>query len=118
MFKRYWVILLALPIFAACGGGGSSPPPPTGGPPPPPATEVGVFIDSPVEGLGYQSGGRNPGTTDAEGMFVYEVGQTLSFSVGGVRLGTGKDRGIGHRSTPAEGGPSLARRRSSTRANR
>ena len=88
MFKRYWVILLALPIFAACGGGGSSPPPPTGGPPPPPATEVGVFIDSPVEGLGYQSGGRNPGTTDAEGMFVYEVGQTLSFSVGGVRLGT------------------------------
>ena len=91
MFKRYWVILLALPVFAACGGGGggSTPtPPPTGGPPPPPTTEVGVFIDSPVEGLGYQSGSRTPGTTDAEGMFVYEVGQTLTFSVGGVELGT------------------------------
>ena len=91
MFKRYWIILLALPVFAACGGGGggSTPtPPPTGGPPPPPPTEVGVFIDSPVEGLGYQSGSRTPGTTDAEGMFVYEIGQVLSFSVGGVELGS------------------------------
>jgi len=88
MLKRYWLILLALPAFTACGGGGggaSPPPPPTL---PPPVTEVGVFIDSPVEGLGYQSGTRTPGTTDAEGMFVYEVGQTLSFSVGGVELGT------------------------------
>jgi len=47
-----------------------------------------VFIDSPVEGLTYQSGSATPGTTDAEGMFVYTVGETLSFSVGGVELGT------------------------------
>ena len=90
MFKRYWVILLALPVFAACSADGDLGAPPDSGPPPPlpPITLVGVFIDSPVEGLGYRSGGSNPGTTDAEGMFVYEVGQTLSFSVGGVQLGT------------------------------
>ena len=80
MFERKWVpraaanilLWLAVPLFAACGGGGggsSPPPPPTGGPPPPPPTDVGVFIDSPVEGLGYQSGGQDPGVTDAEGMF-------------------------------------------------
>ena len=95
MLERKWLprsaakrlLWLAVPLFAACGGGGgggSSPPPPT----PDPVTEVGVFIDSPVEGLTYRSGSNTPGTTDAEGMFVYEVGQTLSFSVGGVQLGT------------------------------
>jgi hypothetical protein len=49
---------------------------------------MGVFIDSPVEGLTYQSGSNPEGTTDANGMFDYTVGETLSFSVGGVQLGT------------------------------
>jgi hypothetical protein len=49
---------------------------------------MGVFIDSPVQGLTYQSGSNPEGTTDANGMFDYTVGETLSFSVGGVQLGT------------------------------
>ena len=74
---------LLLPLFAACGGssGGS-------GPPPPQIVEMGVFIDSPVQGLSYQSGSSAAGTTDANGMFDYTVGETLSFSVGAVQLGT------------------------------
>ena len=95
MVERRWLprsaanglLGLVVPMFAACGGGGggSTEPPRIQ---PPPVTEVGVFIDSPVEGITYQSGSNAPGTTNAEGMFVYEVGQTLSFSVGGVRLGS------------------------------
>ena len=93
MLERKWLpriaanglLWLIVPLFAACGGGGGG-----GGPviQPPPPTEIGVFIDSPVEGLAYQSGSNTSGTTNAEGVFVYEVGATLSFSIGGVELGT------------------------------
>jgi hypothetical protein len=82
-------VWLFLPLFAACGGGGGGgAPPPVVMTPPPPVIEMGVFIDSPVEGLTYQSGSNPEGTTDANGMFDYTVGETLSFSVGGVQLGT------------------------------
>jgi len=83
------LLWLAVPVFAACGGGGGggggSPPPPVV---PPPVTATGVFIDSPVAGLGYRSGNATASTTDAQGFFVYTVGETLSFSIGGVQLGT------------------------------
>ena len=49
---------------------------------------VGVFLDSEVEGLTYQSGGNPPGVTDQNGTFVYTPGQPISFSVGGVQLGS------------------------------
>jgi hypothetical protein len=80
-------LCLLLPLFAACGGGGGSTPP-VNTTPPPPTVEMGVFIDSPVQGLTYQSGSAAAGTTDANGMFDYTVGETLSFSVGAVQLGT------------------------------
>ena len=84
-------VWLLLPLFAACGGGGGGGgggTPPPDNTPPPPVIEMGVFIDSPVEGLTYQSGSNPEGTTDANGMFDYIVGETLRFSVGGVQLGT------------------------------
>ena len=81
------VVLLALPMFAACGGGGggggTSPPPP-----PAPTFADGVFIDSAVEGLTYQSGSNAQGTTDANGTFTYEEGVSITFSLGGITLGT------------------------------
>jgi hypothetical protein len=40
-----------------------------------------------VSGLGYSSGGQS-GVTDASGGFTYEVGQNVTFRVGGVTLGT------------------------------
>jgi hypothetical protein len=78
---------LILPLFAACGGGGGGSPPPTAEPPEP-VVEMGVFIDSPVQGLTYQSGTNPTGITTAEGIFDYTVGETLTFSLGGVELGT------------------------------
>jgi hypothetical protein len=80
-------VLLALPLFAACGGGGSDG---STSPPPPPAATFadGVFIDSAVEGLTYQSGSNASGTTDADGTFTYEEGVSITFSLGGITLGT------------------------------
>ena len=51
-------------------------------------TSFGVFLDSEVEGLTYQSGENPPAVTDSNGTFEYTPGQPLSFSVGGVQLGT------------------------------
>jgi hypothetical protein len=63
----------ALLFLYACGGGGGTP------------SDVGVFVDAPVEGLTYQSGGFT-GTTDSAGKFTYGIGQTVTFSVNGVTL--------------------------------
>lgn len=58
-------------FLLACGGGGGTP------------TAVGVFVDAPVEGLNYESGGIK-GTTDSGGKFTYVVGQTVTFSLGSI----------------------------------
>jgi len=87
-----------LAITAGCGGGGGgggSTPPPSGGspsptqpsPPPAPVTATGVFIDSPVSGLSYTSGGQS-GLTGDDGSFTYEVGKSVKFEIGGVTLGS------------------------------
>ncbi len=55
---------------------------------PGPSTLTGVFLDCEVQGLTFQSGTNTPGVTDENGTFTYTPGQTLSFSVGGVQLGT------------------------------
>lgn len=88
--------LLASSLFAlaACGGGGSSsdtkaPVKPLE----PPETAQGVFLDSPVEGLGYSSGELS-GVTDSGGVFQYEVGKPVTFSIGGIVIGTANGAGI------------------------
>ena len=53
----------------------------------------GIFIDSPVHGLMYQSG-RILGRTDASGIFYYEEDAEVTFSIEGVVIGEpaeGKD---------------------------
>lgn len=52
-----------------------------------PQTAQGVFIDTTVSGLSYTSGGQS-GLTDANGRFAYEIGNSVTFAVGGVTLGT------------------------------
>ena len=87
-----FLALVSLPLMAACGGGGGGTSPPPILPPPPAATFAdGVFIDSAVEGLTYVSGTNAPGTTDANGSFRYEEGAVITFSVGGVEIGTLSD---------------------------
>jgi hypothetical protein len=73
---------LCLLILSGCGGGGG------GG-----ATQVGQFIDDPVGGLTYSctSAGSTQaltGTTDSDGHFNYIPGQTCTFKVGNVTLGS------------------------------
>lgn len=72
------VVLFGL---AACGGGGGD----GGGG----GTETasGVFKDSNVSGLNYESGSQ-AGSTGADGSFTYEVGQATTFSAGGVTIGS------------------------------
>lgn len=78
--KSFCSALVTTLVFsmAGCGGGGG------GGTPS--ATATGKFIDAPIEGLKYVSGGHS-GFTDPNGVFTYEVGQPVTFSVGGVIIG-------------------------------
>lgn len=85
----------SLCFLVACGGGGGgssngggntpNPPPPT------PQTAEGRFIDSVVEGLSYSSGDQS-GITDTDGTFSYEVGESVTFSVGTVEIGSATGR--------------------------
>ena len=47
---------------------------------------VGYFIDSPVEGLQYETTTWS-GTTDSQGTFYYQDGEQITFSIGSVILG-------------------------------
>ena len=77
---QLFLVFIVSTTLINCGGGGSSSSTPTA------TTATGYFIDSPVEGLTYVSGGQS-GTTDASGKFTYEVGKTVKFSVGAISLG-------------------------------
>jgi len=79
-------------IVTACGGGGggeavvaSNPPPAIAG--------TGQFKDGNVEGLSYRTATRS-GTTNASGRFEYQAGETVSFGVGGVTLGSAPARAV------------------------
>jgi hypothetical protein len=71
-----WIILVVM-LFSSCGGGGGGSDD---------ETLTGVFIDSPVKGLRWVSGGMT-GTTDAAGRFQYKSGAKVQFYVGDVLLG-------------------------------
>ena len=49
--------------------------------------KTGTFIDSSVEGITYTSPSLS-GTTDASGTFHYVEGETVTFSIGGLVLGS------------------------------
>ena len=64
-------------LLSACGGGSTAP-----------ATITGVFLDAAVEGLDYAVGTAAKKATNAKGEFTCNSGETVTFSVGGVTLGT------------------------------
>ena len=83
-FNQLAVIsLLTLGVTACGGSGGGS------------KVKVysGVFKDSNVQGLHYASGGQE-GTTGKNGEFKYEENSAVSFSVGGVNLGSAKAKNV------------------------
>lgn len=84
--KQTWLTAGLLLTLTACGGsGGSDSTTAT-------ATETetvstGVFIDSAVEGLQYETATRS-GTTNSLGEYDYLAGETVTFSIGGIVLGS------------------------------
>jgi len=74
-------LLFALAVLlAACSGGSGSDDATPAGPPATPEAS-GVFIDAPVAGLDYATASY-AGSTDADGRFLYNIGETLSLSIG------------------------------------
>jgi hypothetical protein len=55
----------------------------------PASVTTGRFIDAPVQGLGYESGGVS-GMTGDDGGFRYEPGQRVRFFIGDITLGEAK----------------------------
>lgn len=80
------VVFLGLASIIGSGGGG-------GGGIIAPATDIGVFKDSNVYGIEYTSGDQS-GITAADGSFTYEVGENVTFSVGGVTVGTASGQAV------------------------
>ncbi len=72
--------LSALGLLASCGGDSDTPAPP---PPPEPTLLTGIFSDSPVSGLGYESASQKA-LTGEHGEFYYLQGETLVFFIGGT----------------------------------
>ncbi|PCJ99990.1 MAG: hypothetical protein COA45_04030 [Zetaproteobacteria bacterium] len=82
-FEALFMAILVITL-SACGGGSSDNNPPQNNQP---ELSQGVFLDSAVEGLTYSSG-EVSGITNGEGRFEYEVGGTITFSIGSVTLGS------------------------------
>lgn len=53
---------------------------------------TGVFLDSAVSGISYK-GSESSGITGANGEYNYKPGETITFSIGGVTIGSAKGTG-------------------------
>ncbi|MBM0103295.1 hypothetical protein JM946_01000 [Steroidobacter sp. S1-65] len=71
------------------GGGGDG-----GGNNPPVTQASGVFVDAPVAGLSYTTSSNVTGVTDAEGRYNYNVGDTVTFALGNLVIGSVPAQGI------------------------
>ena len=76
-FPALLLTAVSAALLAACGGGDSAQ-----------ASITGVFLDAPVEGLDYVAGTAAKASTNPKGEFTCKTGETVTFSVGGVALGS------------------------------
>lgn len=79
-FKIPLITIVSLVTLIGCGGDGDTTS----------STETvstGVFIDSAVEGLYYETA-THSGTTNSLGEYDYMPGETVTFSIGGIVLGS------------------------------
>lgn len=75
----------ALLGLAACGGGGGGGGATAG---PVAGSSSGTFSDAQVQGLAYTTTSGVSGVTDANGVFTYNPGDQVTFSLGGLTLGS------------------------------
>lgn len=54
----------------------------------------GVIIDGIIEGMSYRTSSGMTGVTEANGGFKYKTGDTVTFSIGGVVIGTATDEDL------------------------
>jgi hypothetical protein len=83
LFKR-GALLMMVCSLAACGFDSA------------PTDETlltGVFVDSAVEGLHYETATQS-GTTNSLGEYFYLQGETVTFSIGAIELGTAPASGV------------------------
>ncbi|QOY52619.1 DUF1566 domain-containing protein [Candidatus Sulfurimonas baltica] len=71
-------------VLSGCGGSGSSSDSSAI------TTVTGQFIDSPVEGLNYDCSSGKAGITNSEGEYTCNVGDTVTFKIGDVVIGSVK----------------------------
>ncbi|MCF1439098.1 MAG: hypothetical protein LPD71_10235 [Shewanella sp.] len=72
------LVLSGTALMWGCGSD-NTPQPPA----PKPQTLTGVFLDSPVEGLGFSTASQS-GFTNPDGEFTYLAGETINFRLGGI----------------------------------
>ena len=80
-------LMLGLGLLSACGGS-SSDRDHGGGGGGDTTTRTGIFVDAPVDGLGYKAGAADAAFTADGGKFTYRNGDTVSFFVGNAQLGS------------------------------
>ena len=86
-FARPWWLAVWVGLsLSACGGGIDTGP--LLGTPAQTPPQTGQFIDSPVQGLGYVTSSGLSGTTDAQGRFQFHAGDTITFRIAGVDIGS------------------------------
>ena len=66
--------------FSGCGSSGSSGSSSD-------TTQTGTFVDAPVQGLNYSTATQS-GVTDSSGHFKYKSGETVTFKIGNLTLGS------------------------------
>lgn len=81
--KKMLVLSVSAFLISACGGGGDTDSTTSTST----TASIGVFEDSLVSGLHYETATRS-GTTNSSGEFEYLPIETVTFSVGGVVLGS------------------------------
>jgi hypothetical protein len=75
----FGILVVATVVFSGCGSGGST----TSSS----AAQTGYLIDSAVKGVTYSTATQS-GTTDSSGKFLYKTGETVTFKVGDVTIGS------------------------------
>ena len=81
--KKLLALSASALLISACGGGGSD----GADPGTAPKASIGIFEDSPVAGLFYETATRS-GFTNSSGEYEYLPTETITFSIGGIVLGS------------------------------
>lgn len=87
--KKTAIFIATLAFISGCngGGGGDDSSTNTNTNTKPAGTETGVLLDGFVGGVSYTTSSGVTGTTDAQGNFQFNPGDTITFKIGGITLG-------------------------------